>query len=82
MIWWEKILVMSNLIELKNFSEIYEDLENLSLAKVLKEKNNHEIGSTMNKYINMELDNEANIKNYFNFHIKRLSSIINKVEKC
>ena len=65
-----------------NFSEIYEDLENLSLAKVFKEKNNEEIGSAINKYIDMELNNEANIKDYFNLNIKQLSLIINKVEEC
>ena len=67
---------------INNFSEIYEDLENLSLAKILKEKNNDEIGSAINKYIDMELNNEANIKDYFNLNIKHLSSIINKVEEC
>ena len=30
----------------------------------------------------MELNNEANIKDYFNLNIKQLSSIINKVEEC
>ena len=67
---------------INNFSEIYEDLENLSLAKIFKEKNNEEIGSAINKYIDMELNNEANIKDYFNLNIKQLSSIINKVEEC
>ena len=67
---------------INNFSEIYADLENLSLAKVFKEKNNEEIGSTINKFIDMELNNEANIKDYFNSNIKQLSLIINKVEEC
>ena len=67
---------------INNFSEIYADLEDLSLAKVFNEKNYQEIGSTINKYIDMNLDNEANIKNYFNLNIKQLSSIINKVEEC
>ena len=65
-----------------NFSEIYTDLEDLSLAKVFNEKNNQEIGSAINKYIDMKLDNEAKIKDYFNLNIKQLSSIINKVEEC
>ena len=65
-----------------NFSEIYTDLEDLSLAKVFNEKNNQEIGSAINKYIDMKLDNEANIKDYFNLNIKQLSSIIYKVEEC
>tara|TARA_B100000212_G_scaffold282423_1_gene222520 strand:+ start:212 stop:1372 length:1161 start_codon:yes stop_codon:yes gene_type:complete len=65
-----------------NFSEIYADLENLSLAKVLKEKNFEEIGSIINKYIDMKLNNEAKIKDYFNFNIRQLSSIIDKVEQC
>ena len=67
---------------INNFSEIYEDLENLSLAKVFKEKNNEEIGSAINKYFDMELNNEGKIKDYFNLNIKQLSSIINKVEEC
>ena len=67
---------------INNFSEIYADLENLSLAKVFKEKNFEEIGSIINKYIDMELNNEANIKDYFNLNIKQLSSIIDKVEEC
>jgi len=67
---------------INNFSEIYADLENLSLAKILKEKNFEEIGSIINKYIDMELNNEANIKDYFNLNIKQLSSIIDKVEEC
>ena len=67
---------------INNFSEIYADLENLSLAKVFKEKNNEEIGSAINKFIDMELNNQANIKDYFNSNIKQLSLIINKVEEC
>ena len=65
-----------------NFSEIYADLEDLLLAKVLKEKNFEEIGSIINKYIDMKLNNEAKIKDYFNFNIRQLSSIIDKVEQC
>ena len=67
---------------INNFSDIYADLEVLSLARVLKEKNFEEIGSTINKYIEMELNNEANIKDYFNLNIKKLSSIIDKVKQC
>ena len=67
---------------INNFSEIYEDLENLSLAKVFKEKNNEEIGSAINKYIDMELNNHTKIKDYFNLNNKQLISIINKVEEC
>ena len=67
---------------INNFSEIYGDLENLSLAKVFKEKNNEEIGSAINKYFDIELNNEGKIKDYFNLNIKQLSSIINKVEEC
>jgi 3-deoxy-D-manno-octulosonic-acid transferase len=67
---------------INNFSEIYTDLEDLSLAKVFNEKNNQEIGSAINKYIDMKLDNEAKIKDYFNLNIKQLSLIINKVEEC
>ena len=50
---------------INNFSEIYADLEDLSLAKVLKEKNFEEIGSIINKYIDMELNNEASIRRLF-----------------
>ncbi len=39
---------------INNFTEIYEDLEDLSLAKVFKEKNFEEIGSTINRYIDMK----------------------------
>ena len=67
---------------INNFSEIYTDLEDLSLAKVFNDKNIQEIGSAINKYIDMKLDNEANIKDYFNLNNKQLSSIINKVEEC
>ncbi len=67
---------------INNFSEIYADLEDLSLAKVFKDKNFEEIASAINKYIDTELNNEANIKNYFNLNIKQLSSIIDKVEEC
>ena len=68
---------------INNFLEIYTDLEALSLAKVFKEKNNEEIGSSINKYINnIELNNKANIKDYFNLNIKKLSTIIKKVEEC
>ena len=67
---------------INNFSEIYADLENLSLAKVLKEKNFEEIGSIINKYIDMKISNETNIKDYFDLNIKQLSSIIDMVEEC
>ena len=67
---------------INNFLEIYTDLEALSLAKVFKEKNNEEIGSTINKYINMDLNNKTNIKDYFNLNIEQLSAIIKKVEEC
>ena len=67
---------------INNFSEIYAELEDLSLAKVLKEKNFEEIGSIINKYIEMELNNESSIEDYFNLNIKQLSSIIDKVEQC
>ena len=48
----------------------------------ITEKNNQEIGSAINKYIDMKLDNKANIKDYFDLNNKHLSSIINKVEEC
>ena len=67
---------------LNNFLEIYADLENLSLAKVLKEKNFEEIGSVINKYIDMKMINETNIKDYFDLNTKQLSSIIDMVEEC
>ena len=67
---------------ISNFSEIYADLEDLSLAKVFKEKNFEEIGSIINKYIDMKLNNEANIRDYFRLNMKKLSSIIEKVEQC
>ena len=67
---------------INNFSEIYADLEDLSLANVIKEKNYEEIGSIINQYIEMEFDNESTIKDYFNLKIKQLSSIIDKVEEC
>ncbi|GIR65305.1 MAG: hypothetical protein CM15mP70_04120 [Pelagibacteraceae bacterium] len=67
---------------INNFSEIYADLENLSLAKVLKEKNFEEIGSAINKYIDMKISNETNIKDYFDLNTKQLSSIIDMVEEC
>ena len=67
---------------INNFSEIYADLEDLSLAKVLIKKNYEEIASIIDKYIDMELNNEANIKNYFNLNIKQLSSIIDRIEEC
>tara|TARA_B100000900_G_scaffold360731_1_gene333002 strand:- start:1192 stop:2352 length:1161 start_codon:yes stop_codon:yes gene_type:complete len=67
---------------INNFSEIYADLEDLSLARVFKEKNFEEIASAINKYIDMELNNKTSIKNYFNFNVKQLSLIIEKVEEC
>ena len=38
--------------------------------------------SAINKYIDMKLDNKANIKDYFDLNNKHLISIINKVEEC
>ena len=67
---------------INNFSEIYADLEELSLAKVFKEKNFEEIGSIINNYINMKLNNEANIRDYFRLNMENLSSIIERVEQC
>ncbi len=67
---------------INNFLEIYADLEDLSLAKVFKEKNFEKIGSDINKYINMEFNNAAKIKNYLDLNIKQLSLIIDKVEEC
>ena len=67
---------------INNFSEIYADLENLSLAKVFKEKNFEKIGSVINKYIDMKISNETNIKDYFDLNTKQLSSIIDMVEEC
>ena len=67
---------------INNFSEIYADLEKLSLAKVLKGKNFEEIGSVINKYLDMKISNETNIKDYFDLNTKQLSSIIDMVEEC
>ena len=67
---------------INNFSEIYADLEDLSLAKVLKGENFEEIGSVINKYIDMKISNETNIKEYFDLNTNQLSSIIDKIEKC
>jgi len=67
---------------INNFKEIYTDLENLSLGKVLNEDNSKEISSEMNKYINMKINNHKAIQNYFDLNAKQLKLIIDKVEKC
>ena len=67
---------------INNFSEIYENLENLSLAKVFKDNNFHEIASVIDKYINLEFNNKAKIKDYFDINTKQLSSIIDKIKAC
>jgi 3-deoxy-D-manno-octulosonic-acid transferase len=67
---------------INNFKEIYTDLENLSLGKVLNEDNSKEISSEMNKYINMKINNHKAIQNYFDLNAKQLKLIIDKVEEC
>ena len=67
---------------INNFKEIYSELENLSLAKVLNNNNAQEISSMMNKYIDMGIDNHQNIHDYFNLNTKQLRLIIDKVEEC
>jgi 3-deoxy-D-manno-octulosonic-acid transferase len=67
---------------INNFSEIYENLKNLSLAKVFKDNNFHEIASVIDKYINLEFNNKAKIKDYFDINTKQLSSIIDKIKAC
>lgn len=67
---------------INNFKEIYTELENLSLAKVLNDNNAQEISSMMNKYIDMEINNHQDIQDYFNLNTKQLRLIIDKVEEC
>ena len=67
---------------INNFKEIYSELENLSLAKVLNDNNAQEISSVMNKYIDMEINNHQDIQDYFNLNTKQLRLIIDKVEEC
>lgn len=67
---------------INNFKEIYTELENLSLAKVLNDNNSQEISSMMNKYIDMEINNHQDIQDYFNLNTKQLRLIIDKVEEC
>ena len=62
--------------------EIYSELENLSLAKVLNDNNSQEISSMMNKYIDMGINNHQDIQDYFNLNTKQLRLIIDKVEEC
>jgi len=65
-----------------NFLEIYSDLEDLSLAKVIKVDNSEDISSVINNYFDMEINNNQKIKNYFDLNTKQLSLIIQKVEEC
>ena len=67
---------------INNFKEIYSELENLSLAKVLNDNNAQEISSMMNKYIDMKINNHQDIQDYFNLNTKQLRLIIDKVEEC
>jgi 3-deoxy-D-manno-octulosonic-acid transferase len=67
---------------INNFKEIYSELENLSLAKVLNDNNAQEISSVMNKYIDMGINNHQDIQDYFNLNTKQLRLIIDKVEEC
>jgi 3-deoxy-D-manno-octulosonic-acid transferase len=67
---------------INNFKEIYTELENLSLAKVLNDNNAQEISSKMNKYIDMGINNHQDIQDYFNLNTKQLRLIIDKVEEC
>lgn len=67
---------------INNFKEIYSELENLSLAKVLNDYNAQEISSMMNKYIDMGINNHQDIQDYFNLNTKQLRLIIDKVEEC
>jgi 3-deoxy-D-manno-octulosonic-acid transferase len=67
---------------INNFKEIYSELENLSLAKVLNDNNSQEISSMMNKYIDMGINNHQDIQDYFNLNTKQLRLIIDKVEEC
>ncbi len=65
-----------------NFLEIYSDLEDLSLAKVINIDNSKDISSVINNYFDMEINNNQKIKNYFDLNTKQLSLIIQKVEEC
>ena len=67
---------------INNFKEIYSELENLSLAKVLNDNNAQEISSMMNKYIDIGINNHQDIQDYFNLNTKQLRLIIDKVEEC
>jgi 3-deoxy-D-manno-octulosonic-acid transferase len=67
---------------INNFKEIYSELENLSLAKVLNDNNSQEISSMMNKYIDIGINNHQDIQDYFNLNTKQLRLIIDKVEEC
>ena len=67
---------------INNFKEIYSELENLSLAKVLNNNNAQEISSKMNKYIDMGIDNHQDIQDFFDLNTKQLRLIIDKVEEC
>ena len=67
---------------INNFKEIYTELENLSLAKVLNDNNAQEISSMMNKYIDIGINNHQDIQDYFNLNTKQLRLIIDKVEEC
>jgi 3-deoxy-D-manno-octulosonic-acid transferase len=67
---------------INNFKEIYSELENLSLAKVLNDNNAQEISSMMNKYIDIVINNHQDIQDYFNLNTKQLRLIIDKVEEC
>jgi len=67
---------------INNFKEIYNDLENLSLGKVLNKNNSKEISSEINRYINMKINNHKTIQNYFDLNAKKLKLIIEKVEEC
>ena len=67
---------------INNFKEVYTELENLSLAKVLNNNNAQEISSKMNKYIDMGIDNLQDIQDYFDLNTKQLRLIIDKVEEC
>ena len=67
---------------INNFKEIYTELENLSLAKVLNNNNAQEISSNMNKYIDMGIDNHQDIQDFFDLNTKQLRLIIDKVEEC
>jgi len=67
---------------INNFKEIYTELENLSLAKVLNNNNAQEISSKINKYIDMGIDNHQDIQDFFDLNTKQLRLIIDKVEEC